>query len=197
VARLLAESGYAALVVDQTLAPELERSPPTDSQLEYFRSMTFAQEYMRRTAAGVEWLRRQPFAAGDAFAGVGFCGGGWQLAFLATRRADLRALVAFYAPPEWRDRESRTDPRPTLLEFVTSIHVPVQFHYGSEDELIPLELVRRLEHRVREARLDAEIHVYEGAGHGFCDFGRPWHVPEAAELSFARATEFLSTRFPV
>jgi carboxymethylenebutenolidase len=55
--------------------------------------------------------------------------------------------------------------------------VPVMLHFGSEDAGIPLESVRTIAERWPEI----DVHVYEGAGHGFnCDARGSYEADSAA-----------------
>lgn len=105
---------------------------------------------------------------------VGFCMGG-SVAFLAACRLDgLSASVCYYGGriPDFADEVPR---------------VPTQMHFGEKDESIPLDKVES----VKERRTDCDIHVYEGAAHGFhCDERGSFH-PEAAKTAWQRTTEWL------
>ncbi len=83
---------------------------------------------------------------------VGYCWGG-TLAWLAACRLETNCAVGYYGGQigQFNDENPAS---PTLL------------HFGSEDAGIPLTMVDA----VRDAHPDVEIHVYQGAGHGFnCD----------------------------
>lgn len=84
---------------------------------------------------------------------VGFCLGG-SIAFMAASRlAGVSAAVGFYGG------------RIAAVAHETP-RCPTQLHYGSEDQGIPMSNVDS----VRAQRPDCDIHVYQGAGHGFnCD----------------------------
>ena len=59
---------------------------------------------------------------------------------------------------------------------------PVQLHFGSEDQGIPLENVDK----IRAAKPDVDIHVYDGAGHGFSCDHRPSYHEQATQEAGAR-----------
>ncbi len=104
---------------------------------------------------------------------VGFCLGG-SIAFVAAARLKgFDASVGFYGGRI----ATLADEKPMC---------PVQLHYGSEDQGIPMSNVDT----VRSKRPDCEIHVYQGAGHGFnCDERASFH-PEAAAIAWARTAIF-------
>jgi carboxymethylenebutenolidase len=65
--------------------------------------------------------------------------------------------------------------------------VPIEMHFGGADKGIPLEQVEQL----REQHPQAQIYVYEGAVHGFCNSDRPEHFDETAcKKASARTLEF-------
>lgn len=105
---------------------------------------------------------------------VGYCLGG-TIAFLAaTRLSGLSAAVGYYGGSA---RFAGEQP-----------HVPTQLHFAELDQHIPLSDVDL----IRSKRSEVEIHVYEGAVHGFnCDQRASYHKP-SADLSRARTMAFLA-----
>jgi carboxymethylenebutenolidase len=105
---------------------------------------------------------------------VGFCMGG-SVAFLAAARLDgIAAAIGYYGGRIAKDADEK--PR-----------CPTQLHFGAEDQGIPLSDVES----IRAKRPDCEIHVYEGAGHGFhCDERASYH-PEAAAKAWQRTTDWM------
>jgi carboxymethylenebutenolidase len=105
---------------------------------------------------------------------VGFCLGG-SLAFMAATRSDgIGAAIGYYGSKI----AAAADEVPRC---------PTQLHFGAEDHGIPLTDVEL----IRAKRPDCEIHVYEGAGHGFsCDERASYH-PEAAGQAWRRSTGWL------
>lgn len=66
---------------------------------------------------------------------------------------------------------------------------PVQMHFGAADPHIPPAHVQS----IRAAQPGVEIHVYDGADHGFgCDERPSFHAP-SFQLAFDRTTAFLGT----
>lgn len=106
---------------------------------------------------------------------VGFCLGGSVAFAAATRLEAFSAAVGFYGGRI----AAMADETP---------RIPVQLHYGSEDQGIPMSNVET----VKSKRPDVEIFVYEGAGHGFnCD-ARPSYHAEAAKLAWDRTMKFFA-----
>ena len=104
-----------------------------------------------KTAAA--WLRRQP-GCGGRIAAIGFCMGG-RIAFLAASRSGINAAIGLYALGIAKH-----------LDDVRNIEVPVQLHYGLNDEHIPAAEIEAVSAAASGNRY-MEIQRYAGAGHGF------------------------------
>jgi carboxymethylenebutenolidase len=164
----LAEQGYVAI------APAL-----FDRHRRDFESGYSPDEVQRARSflAEVDWdamLRDVEAAAASVRSAgpvgvVGFCMGG-SVAFLAAARlAGIDAAVGYYGGK--------------IAAFADEVpRCPTQLHFGAEDQGIPLSDVDV----VKAKRPDCEIHIYEGAGHGFhCDERGSYH-PEAAAKAWPR-----------
>lgn len=105
---------------------------------------------------------------------VGFCMGG-SVSFLAACRLEgLSAAVCYYGGRivDFADEKPRC---------------PTQMHFGEEDAAIPMTDVES----IRERQPEADIYVYEGAGHGFhCDERGSFH-PESAKTAWERSRAWL------
>ncbi len=67
---------------------------------------------------------------------------------------------------------------------------PIQFHYAERDDHIPMEAVVRV--REAFAGKTAEVHVYDGATHGFNCWERGSYHPRSAALAHARTLQFFA-----
>jgi len=104
---------------------------------------------------------------------VGYCWGGTQ-AYLAAGELPLACAVVYYGKlVSYLDRKPRC---------------PVMYHYGTEDQSIPLADVER----IRAAYQDAPVYTYQGAGHGFNCEQRASYDAQAAALARTRTLEFLA-----
>lgn len=109
---------------------------------------------------------------------IGYCMGG-RLAYMAAALAEIDAAACFYGGGIH-----------DLLHLASGVGCPIQFHYAERDDHIPLDVVRRVQEAF--AGRAAEVHVYEGAAHGFNCWARAsYHAPSAA-LAHARALGFLA-----
>jgi carboxymethylenebutenolidase len=157
-----AAEGYAAV------APAL-----FDRQVRDFQSGYSPEEIekARKFVANPDWdaMLRDTAAAITELKGtgsvsiVGFCMGG-TMSFLAAARLDgLTAAVCYYGGRivAFADEKPRC---------------PTQMHFGDQDQSIPLSDVQT----IKQKRPDCDIHIYQGAGHGFhCDERGSYHEPSS------------------
>ena len=100
---------------------------------------------------------------------VGFCMGGTVAFLAATRLQGFSAASGFYGGKI----HSFADEPPKCA---------TQLHFGAEDQGIPLSNVEI----VKAARPDCDVHVYDGAGHGFhCDLRASFHA-DASKQAWER-----------
>lgn len=169
----IAEAGYAALapaLFDRTARDfQSGYSPEEVAKARKFIETPDWDAMLRDTAAAAEELKGL-----GSVAVIGFCMGG-TIAFLsATRLAGIAAAVCYYGGGIARF----ADETPKC---------PTQMHFGEKDDHIPMSAVEE----IRRKRPDCEIHVYQGAGHGFhCDERASYHA-ESAALAWKRSLAFL------
>jgi len=130
-----------------------------------------------RTA--VQWLRQSPHCNGKV-AALGFCMGG-RTAFLAAARAGADAAISLYALGI-----------ALHLDEVRSVKVPVQLHYGLDDEHIPRSEIDAVVDAAK-ANSHVEVHLYAGAQHGFFTKGRPAYNNEAVAAATVHIDRLLGT----
>jgi carboxymethylenebutenolidase len=128
-------------------------------------------------AAAVEWLKARPQANGKVGA-VGFCYGGGMVNFLATRRPDLAAGVAFYGSA------------PTL-EDVPRIKAAMVIQSAEVDERINAGWPA-YEAALKAANVRYERYLYPGTQHGFNNDTTPRFDPAAAKLAWERTVAHLN-----
>jgi carboxymethylenebutenolidase len=170
----LAALGYVAI------APALFDRSEKDFQSGYSAEEV---ENARRFVADPDWdaFARDTQAAHAAIADVGkvgivgFCLGGSVAFVAATRLEGFSAASGFYGG--------------RIAAFADETpQCPTQLHYGSEDQGIAMSNVDS----VRAKRPDCEIHVYEGAAHGFhCDERASFHE-QASKQAWARMMELFA-----
>jgi len=120
-------------------------------------------------AATVKVLRGLDAVGTAKVAAIGYCYGG-RLAYHSTANGLGDAAVAYYGG---RIQDA--------LERAPQIKTPLLMHFGALDSHIPLDAVKQIAETFEDNEL-VEIHVYEGAEHGFnCNHRDSYHQRAAAE----------------
>ncbi len=116
-------------------------------------------------------LRAHPRCNGKV-AVLGFCFGG-RYAHIAAARFGADAAGAYHGTMIGAH-----------LDEVDNITCPVSWHFGSEDPVVPMEEVGEIQ-KAFAGRDNAEIVVYDGAGHNFSMPQKEGYVADAAAASRA------------
>jgi carboxymethylenebutenolidase len=171
-----ARRGWCALAPNMFWRSEFTGLVPFDqADLAWKRLQAFDWERTVDDArAAAQWLRASPQCNGRV-AAIGFCMGG-RIAFLAASRAGADAAVGLYALGIAKH-----------LDEVRDMAVPLQLHYGLNDEHIPKSEIDAVA-AAAAGNKQVEIQLYPGAGHGF--FNRT-HSP-ADETAVETATGHIS-----
>jgi carboxymethylenebutenolidase len=110
---------------------------------------------------------------------IGFCLGGFMTYTVASRYADLGAIVAFYG--------AGYDPTP---EEVATVNAPVLAVYGSRDESVPPAQIQKIEQIYKDAGKDITVKVYD-AGHAFLNPMHGMGDEKSAAEAWPLAVSFL------
>lgn len=111
-------------------------------------------------------LRAHPRCNGKV-AVLGFCFGG-RYAHLAATRLGADAAAAFHGTSIGLH-----------LDEVDKVTVPVSYHFGGEDPVVPMDEVHAIRHAFA-GKPNAEITVHPGASHNFSMPMKPGYLPSAA-----------------
>jgi carboxymethylenebutenolidase len=174
--RELAAHGYAALAVD------LYRTEPASDPDRARELMTAAME----REGDIEANLRQAYdylateIRAPRIGVIGWCfGGGWSLRTALMLPDEIDAAVIYYGRLVTdRDR-------------LAKLKMPILGIFGGADQGIPVDSVRKFESVLTELGKDAEIHVYDGAGHAFANPSGTRYVRDAAEDAWAKTLAFL------
>ena len=172
IAERLAGWGYLALLHGW----KIRGDDPPDAAVE--ADLTGALAYLRSLQA----------ADRSRLAVFGFCRGGVHALMAATAHPDLRLAIIFHG---FAFRPERARPGLQPYDLAQKIAVPTLILHGTQDEQAPIEGMRRLEERVREAGRPIEFRYYEGARHGFAVRTHPGYDAPTAQVSFAEARKFI------
>ena len=175
IARRLALDDFVAFAPD-ALFPLGGYPGDEDKARELFQKLDQAKTREDFVAA-FEWLKARPETSGKVGA-VGFCYGGGMVNFLATRRPDLAAGVAFYgSAPELAD--------------VPKIKAPLLIQSAEVDERINAAWPA-FEAALKGAGVRYERHLYPGTQHGFNNDTTPRYDAAAAKLAWQRTLAHLN-----
>ena len=169
----LAAAGYAAVApaLFDRIEPNFESGY---SPGEISAAMRFVQNpdfgaFLRDTSAAIAELK-----SSGPVSIMGFCLGGTVAFAAACNLQGLASAVCYYGG----FIAKMADQKPK---------VPTLMHFGALDAHIPLSDVEI----IRQKRPDCEIHVYQGADHGFhCDERGSFHEA-SAKTAWQRSMEFL------
>ncbi|MCA1567637.1 MAG: dienelactone hydrolase family protein [Acidobacteria bacterium] len=185
----LAGAGFAGLAVSST---SRENDEMAKLPREFVMSNRFIERYISDAQAGIEFLKKRSLFGGGRFGVIGYCGGGYTATRLAQADSRVKAVVAFYAapvsPPE---RSSQADPRPHMLKYIEQVKIPIQFHYGTRDNLIPNPDVEKLREKLTTKNRKPEIYIYDEAQHGFANMTGETYRADYAALAEKRWRTFL------
>jgi carboxymethylenebutenolidase len=180
VALRLAREGYAAMV------PDLYHGKVADEPMrahELARGMT-PEDAQRDLDAAATWARGQDRTRTTRLAVMGFClGGGVALQY--SIHSSVSGTVMFYGAPD------------TSAADLAHLRAPLLGHFGEDDEGIPPRRVEQFRKALKDARRDAELYEYPGAGHAFMHEGLDSYRPDAERQAWARTLAFLQKTLKV
>ncbi|WP_020400898.1 dienelactone hydrolase family protein [Kordiimonas gwangyangensis] len=173
VARRVAVAGYIAFAPD-ALYP-LGGYPGNDDDGRTMQRQRDTGEMVEDFAAAVTFLQNHEASTGNVGC-VGFCFGGSVSNRLAAKIPSLKASVPFYGGG-------------VPAEDVPAIQAPLLIHLGELDERVNAGWPA-YEEALKANGKDYEMHMYEGANHGFHNDTTPRYDAHAAELAWARTLAF-------
>jgi carboxymethylenebutenolidase len=178
-----------------TIAPDLYARHPapridgaTDAAPMYAarNAMFENNRYFEDLLLAREWLQTR--APGGKTGIVGYCLGGAIALGAITGRQDYAAAAAFYGSVR-PGEDGKTPAGPHSFDWTDQVDTPVIGLFGADDPTIQTDDVRAAFARIPAPK---ELHIYDGAGHGFCDDTRPkYYAAEAAADAFERAVAWL------
>jgi len=170
-----ADEGFTAL------APDLYQGRVTqdpDEASHMMNGLDWGGAAHEDARGAVKYLKGE---TGEKTAIMGFCMGGALTVIGAVHIPEVDAAVCYYGIPP----KDVADP--------SKIGVPFQGHFATEDDWCTPEAVNALKEATAGLETPVEIHSYEGKQHGFFNGTVAAYDEEAAEESWTRTIEFLST----
>ncbi|MBL0026124.1 MAG: dienelactone hydrolase family protein [Saprospiraceae bacterium] len=174
VTRRAAQEGFIALAPDGLSL--LGGTPENDDDARALFSKLDNNQNTLNFVSAVDYLKSRKDCNGRIGC-VGFCWGGAMSNQLAVHAENLSAAVSFYGrQPEKED--------------IIKINVPLQLHYGENDERINAGIAD-FDAGLKSNNKKYEIYIYAGAGHAFHNnTSAARYNADAAKLAWERTIEF-------
>ena len=177
IARRVALEGFLAIAPDALST--LGGTPEDVDEARSLMRELDSQETTKNFIAAVKYLKTHTESTGKV--GItGFCWGGGVTNQVAVNSPDVQAAVPFYG-------------RQPAPEDVPKIKASLLLHYAGDDERIN-QGIPAFEAALKEASVNYEMFMYEGARHAFFnDTGSRYHE-EAAKLAWERTIAFFKQK---
>jgi len=167
----LAEQGFVALAPDMRNGQIAETIEAAKELMEKSDNQVIGDIVM----AAKDYLLAH--SAGEKIGVVGFSmGAAWSLVVASYDPDKIAATVLFYGIGE--------------AEF-SKVKSKILGHFSDNDEWEPMEGVRWMEQSLKDAGVDATLHIYPKVAHWFVEDDRPEYDSVAASLAWERTFEFL------
>jgi carboxymethylenebutenolidase len=137
-------------------------------------------------AAAVAWLRSAAGGSCDSVFTVGFCFGGRNSWLASGGGHGLAGAVGFYGRPG-QGRDGSDGP----TQLAATFEAPILGLMGGADEAIPPDDVRAFAAALKEAGVEHELHVYDGAPHSFFDRSHEENAQASAD-AWQRVLDFIA-----
>ena len=178
VTRRMALEGFIALAPD-ALSPQGGTPEKPEDAGPMFQKLDY-EATKKDFSAAVAYLKTNPQPTGKVGC-TGFCWGGAMTNNVAVITPDLDAAVPYYGgQPKAED--------------VPKIKAPMLLHYAGNDERINAG-IPAFEAALKEAKIEYQLYMYEGAAHAFNNDSNPERYnKEAADLAWGRTIEFFKEK---
>jgi dienelactone hydrolase len=192
-ARMLAELGYTALVVDMYGEGKQAMTPDEAGKLssEVMKNLDVAKG---RFMAAMELLKKQTPVDPNRIAAIGYCFGGGIVLNMARQNVDLKGVASFHG--------GLTPVEPAQPGGVKAKILALT---GSDDGFVPTEQVEAFKREMKAAGADFQVISYPGAKHSFTNpeadsLGKKFNMPiaynsKADKESWDEMKNFLETIF--
>jgi carboxymethylenebutenolidase len=183
VTEKIASEGFVALAPDyfHRTGPGIELGYDDAGMAEGMKHLgqLQADQMIADARAAIDFLRARDGVGGAGIGAMGFCIGG-HMAYLTACETDVKAVASYYgggiAGPPGPGGGAATVTR------TPKIKGRINCYFGAKDQLIPRAQVDAIRSALEAAGTRHEVHVYDGADHGFnCDQRATWHEPSAKD----------------
>ncbi len=173
----LAACGYAALAVD-FYGGKIANSPAAAMAAEKSVDDATALKHLK---AAHEFLKTDPRVKATKIGAIGWSFGGGKALQAAIEIEDLQACVVYYGVPV-------TDP-----VALKKIKAPICGVFADQDFAISTKSVDEFEAALTDAKVEHEIHRYDGP-HGFTNPGSMGYRPKDAAAAWDVVSKFLAAK---
>lgn len=177
LAQKLAAEGFVVAVPD--LYHGKIATEPNDAQRMMMMIRGNVDRAAREIIGALDTVKAMPNVEPKKLGLMGFCIGGFMAYVVASRYRDLGAVVAFYG--------AGYDPTP---EEVAKINAPVLAIYGSKDQSVPPDQIKKIQQVFKAAGKDITVKIYD-AGHAFINPSHGMGNEKAAAEAWPLAVNFL------
>jgi carboxymethylenebutenolidase len=177
LAQRLAAAGFVVAVPD--LYHGKVATEPDEAMKMVMMLRSNVDRAAREIIGALETLKARPNVEPKKLGLIGFCVGGFLAYTVASRYAELGALIPFYG--------AGYDPTP---DEVARVNAPVLAVYGSQDQSVPQAQIQKIERLYKEAGKDITVKIYQ-AGHAFLNPAHGAGNEAAAAEAWPLAVNFL------
>ena len=175
VADRYAKEGYVVLAPD--LYDGQKATEPNEAQKLMLELK--AKEASYKISNAIKYIKEENFVSNNKVACIGYCMGGGLALYMATQNI-IDAAIPYYGvlvniTPDW-----------------SKVNCPILGHYAEHDKAT--DAIPGIELELIKTNAKFKFHIYPGTEHAFFNDERlEIYNKEAAELSFKRNIDFLST----
>ncbi len=177
LAQKLAAEGFVVAVPD--LYHDKIATEPNDAQRMTMMIRGNVDRAAKEIIGALDTLKAMPNVEPKKLGLMGFCIGGFMAYVVASRYPDLGAVVAFYG--------AGYDPTP---EEVAKINAPVLAIYGSKDQSIPPDQIKKIQQVFKAEGKNITVKIYD-ASHAFINPSHGMGNEKAAAEAWPLAVNFL------
>ncbi len=177
LAQKLAEQGFVVAVPD--LYHGKVATEPDDAMRMIMMIRGNVDNAANEIIGALETVKAMPNVEPKKLGLIGFCIGGFMTYTVASRYADLGAVVPFYG--------AGYDPTP---DEVAKVNAPVLAFYGNRDDSVSPDQIQKIEQMYKEVGKDFTVKVYD-AGHAFINPVHGMGNEKAAAEAWPLAVNFL------
>ena len=193
VLRRTAEYGFVACMPDMFHRYEGDRGPLERSEA---RCDPTDAQYNEDIDETIAFLRTQDYADASRVGIVGFCQTGRVSLVYAASGREVAGVCAVHGGIYPRDYEPTFEGQESADTYIPRIAAPILGCFGENDNLVPLENVRRFRGQLDAMGARARIHVYADTPHAWMNSTRPeTYVHDASERTWEALASFFSDAF--